>query len=126
MQLLGQMVDTGEWLVWVSNDLTLSFATELEARQAMNKLGTAQAIVACAQTLTTVLDTGPDVWQEYFDVVNADGAFTDEDVAPLGITANDLVSCVTLLDNMKKFFGAEVPNPDAYRIVVNKIRRVQV
>lgn len=91
---------------------------------AMGKLGTAAAIVQCVQTLAPAMDVGPDLWQEYWDARNADGDFTDEDVAALGISAADLASCVTLLENLKKFFGNEAVSSDAYRVVVNKVRRV--
>ena len=124
MALLGQMADTGQWLVMVDGITPLHFATQEEAISYMSKTATATAVVDCVQTLTTAMDSGPDLWQEHFDKVAQEGAFTDEDLAPLGITVTEYLACVTLLDNLKKFFNAEAVAPDAYRVVVNNVRRV--
>ena len=125
MQLLGRAA-SGEWLLLVAQGNVVAFASEVEARQAMSKIETARAILGCVQTLTTAMDTGADVWQEFWDVTNARGAYTDEELAALGITAAELAGCVTLLDNLRKFFGNEPVSQDAYRVVVNNVRRTQV
>lgn len=114
----------GKWLLRFSDGAALSFNSQAKAVEFMSKLKTAKAIVECVQTLTAVMDSGPDLWQEYWDVVAADGAFTDNDVDKLGITAAQLTACVTLLENMKKFFGNEAVQTNSYRVTVNNVRRV--
>ena len=124
MAMLGQMADTGQWLVMVDGNQPLYFATEQEAIAYMSKTATASAVIDCVQTLTVAMDSGPDLWQEHFDTVAREGDFTDEDVASMGITANEYLGCVMLLDALKKFFGAEAVPVDAYRVTVNNVRRV--
>jgi len=123
MQMLGQFAD-GQWLVMVDGTTPIHFNTEQEAIAYMSKSATAAAVIDCVQTLTVALDSGPDLWQEHFDTVAREGAYTDEDLAPLGITVTEYLACVTLLDALRKFFGAEAVPVDAYRVVVNNVRRV--
>ena len=122
--MFGQMADTGQWLVMVNGNQPLYFDTEQEAIAYMSKTATASAVIDCVQTLTVAMDSGPDLWQEHFDKVAQEGDYTDEDLAPLGVTVSEYLACVTLLDALKKFFGAEAVPVDAYRVVVNNVRRV--
>ena len=96
------------------------FETEQEARQAMAKIETAKAIVRVVQSLALATDGAPDLEAEYFDV----GAWTDADVAALGITAADLASCITLLQQVAALMTGGATSPAVYRTTLNKMRRV--
>lgn len=90
----------------------------------MQRLQTAAAVVRAVQGLTETMDSAPDVYQEYWDVVNGSGSFTDEELELLGITAAQLVSCITVLENLNKFFAGEAVAANSYRATVNTMRRV--
>jgi len=109
----------GGWILWTGSE-KLHFDTEMEAKIAMNKTELAKAIVYQAQLLAKPLDEGADVLQEYFD---SGVTFTDADVAALGVTAAQVVSCLTLLENFGKFCAGNNPAHAAYRVTVNAVRR---
>ena len=110
----------GRWILWTGT-AKLYFDTQMEALQTMDKLKLAQAIIYQTQLHAKPNDEGGDVLQEYFD---SGVAFTDEDVAPLGVTAAQVVSCLTLLENAAKFYNGNTPANAAYRVTVNAVRRV--
>lgn len=101
-----------------------AFETREEAQIVAAKLETARAILQVVQSLASATDSAGDRWQEYFDVTAAHGAYTDEDLAALGIDAATLISCVTLLEQFNNFMNNEVVTQDAYRVTLNKVRRV--
>ena len=86
------------------------------------KLELARAIVAQAQLLAVPMDASPDAVQEYFD---SGITFVDEDVAALGITAAQVVACITMLENVNKFFAGGNPANAQYRVNVNAVRRAK-
>jgi hypothetical protein len=89
------------------------------------RLKTAAAVVRCGQSLAQPMDDAPDRWQEYWDVVNSPGgAYTDEELEPLGITAEQLTTAIGLLENFNKFMSGEAPVVSVYRITVNGLRHV--
>jgi hypothetical protein len=88
------------------------------------RLGTAAAVVRAVQMLAVPMDVAQDTWQEFWDVVNGDGSFTDEELEAMGITAAQLASCVTVLENFNKFVNGNSPSNDAYRVTINTMRRV--
>ena len=121
-----QSGDGGDWIV-CDGVTKYRFDTEAEAyiwREAMDrKLELAKTIIAIIQSVINIMDNGPDVWQQFFDA--PDHVFTDDELASLGITANDLIACVTMLENTKKFFAGvpEFPPVNAvYRQTVNAVR----
>lgn len=93
---------------------------------------TARETVRQVQALTGIMDIGPDVWQQYWDVTNSFGVYQDDvegqavdpDLIAIGMTKAQLVSCVTLLENLKKFFGNEAVATNTYRITVNDVRHL--
>ena len=95
----------GRWIFWTGSE-KLYYDTEREARKAMAKIDTAKAVVAQVQQLATPMDGAPDIFQEYWDIVNSGGAFTNEDVAPLGITAAQLVDCITVIEAFNTLMAA--------------------
>ena len=95
--------------------------TETEAKMAMQKLELAKAIIWQTQRQAATMDEGPDVLQEYFD---SNVTFADEDVAALGVTAAQVTACLTLLENVGKFYAGNTPVNAAYRVTVNAVRRV--
>ena len=107
---------------WYANDggREYQFDSEQEARQAMAKIEMAKEIVRTVQALAPVMDAGPDLIQEYYDA----GSLVDEDVAALGLTAQDVISCVIVLEQIGKFANAQAVATDAYRVTINKVRRV--
>lgn len=88
------------------------------------RLKTAASVVRCGQSLAAPMDEGPDRWQAFWDAVNAGGAYTDEELEPLGITAAQLGQAITLLEAFNKFMSGAQPNNDVYRVVVNGLRYV--
>ena len=88
----------------------------------MAKIDTAKAIIAAVQTLAPATDTAEDLQSEYFDT----GPFVDADVAALGITADNLASCITLLQQINALMSGAANTPAIYRSTLNKVRRVTV
>lgn len=88
------------------------------------RLKTAAAVVRSVQSLAAPMDSAQDVWQEFWDVVNGSGAYNDQELEDLGITAAQLASCVTVLENFNKFVQGNSPANDAYRVTINTMRRV--
>ena len=86
------------------------------------KIELARAIVAQAQQLAPVMDGAPDVVQEYFD---SGITFADDDVAALGLTAAQVVACITMLENANKFFSGGNPTNAQYRVNINAVRRAK-
>ena len=113
----------GTWVLLAGDGTKQYFETEMEAKIAMSKLELAQAIIYQAQLHAKPLDENPDVLQEYFD---SGITFTDEDVAALGITAAQVTACLTLLENVGKFYAGNSPANAAYRVTINAVRRVGV
>jgi hypothetical protein len=114
------------WLLRFADGSANEYATEGEANEAMAKIETAISVVELTQTLATATDGALDRWQEYFDWVNAQGPFTDEDLAPLGITAEQLGSCINLLQAFNQFVsGLDQGGPQIWRITINAVRRVE-
>lgn len=114
--------DEETWVFWNRDtDYKAVFTTQQEAVQMTSKLQLAEAIIYQAQLHAKPMDEGADVLQEYFD---SGVTFTDEDVAPLGVTAADVVNCLTLLEHAAKFYGGNTPANAMYRVTINAIRRV--
>ncbi len=89
-----------------------------------SRLSTAAAVVRCVQSLAAPMDASQDMWQEFWDVVNSGAPYTDADLEELGITSDQLGSCVTVLENFNKFMKGETPAVNTYRMTVNTMRRV--
>lgn len=85
---------------------------------------TAQAIIRTVQSMIPAMDTAPAAWQEYWDTVNASGAFTDEELESIGITAAQLGSFVTVIESYNKFMTGSSPANDVYRTSLNLARRL--
>lgn len=88
-----------------------------------NKFELAKAIIKQAQNIAPVMDTAPDIVQEYFD---SGITFVDVDVEALGITAAQVVSVISMLENFNKFFAGTTPANAQYRVNVNAVRRAIV
>ena len=108
------------WMIRYDNGTYQIVETQQEAIEIMAKIDTAKAIVSAVKTLTTATDLALDLEAEYFDV----GTFIDEDVAALGITASDLASCITLLQQITALMTGQVTSPATYRSTLNKMRRL--
>jgi hypothetical protein len=107
------------WVIRTDNGLELIFSTESEARKAMARVDTAKAIVAAVKSLSLVTDTAADLEAEYFDA----GTFVDDDVAAIGLTAADVASCITLLQQVNNLMTNQVTSLAMYRTTLNKVRR---
>lgn len=114
------------YLLRVSSVLALEFPTESEARLFMAKIETAKAIIEVVQSMASATDGAGDRWQEFWDITNTVGAFTDLDVDPLGITAAELGACVSFLEAFGKFMAGEAVTPTVWRTTINQVRRVQL
>ncbi|MBP8291376.1 MAG: hypothetical protein KAX65_01310 [Caldilineaceae bacterium] len=88
----------------------------------MAKQDTAKAIIKAVQSLATATDSASDLEAEYFDI----GNWTDADVAALGITAAQLASCLTVLQQIDALMTGAATTPAVYRTTLNTVRRVQV
>jgi hypothetical protein len=86
----------------------------------MAKIDTAKAIVAAVKSLALVTDTAADLEAEYFDA----GTFVDGDVSALGLTAADIASCITLLQQMSNLMTGGATAVAMYRTTLNKVRRI--
>jgi len=86
----------------------------------MNKQLLAKAILGEGQKLASIMDSCQSVTKEYFD---AGITFADGDV-PAGFTAGQVVSVITLLENVNKFFNGESPVNAQYHVTANIARRV--
>lgn len=109
----------GAWYVSDAGN-EYQFDSQEEAMLFMAKLATAKAIVTTVQSLAVATDSAADLESEYFDV----GSWSDQDVAALGITASDLASCITLLQQVKALMTGAATAPALYRATLNKVRRV--
>jgi hypothetical protein len=107
---------------WIFFDGTTKhfYESELEARRTMAKTNTAKAVVSAVQSLAPATDSAAALEAEYFDI----GGWTDEDVAALGITADDLAACITLLQQIKALMIGNETTPAVYRTTLNRVRRV--
>lgn len=111
----------GMWVLHVGATFRY-FDSQQEAMIAMAKLNTAKAIVGAVQALAATADDAADLEAEYFDA----GTWVDDDVAALGITADNLASCLTLLQQFDKLMTNQATTPAAYRSTLNRVRRVAV
>lgn len=102
------------------NGVILNFDSEQEAQQYMAKIDTAKAIVKAVQSLSTATDSAADLEAEYFDA----GTWADGDVAALGLTASDIASCITLLQQVEALMTNQATATAMYRSTLNKVRRV--
>ena len=91
---------------------------------AYSRLLTAQAIIRCVQSLIPALDSAPDVYDEYWAVVNASGAFTNGELFTIGITAAQLTDFITVIENYNKWCTAGSPANDNYKANLNMARRL--
>ncbi len=116
-----------EYLLRLGDRKFLVFNTESEAIQAMVKLETIKAIIGTVQTLSLATDDGINRWQEYWDIRNTIGDFTEDDVEPIGVTLNQLNSCISFLEAFNKFIeGDLVQTPNTWRTTINQVRRIQL
>ena len=109
-----------DYLLRLDDGTAISFDTEREARRAMAKTNTAKAVVSAVQSLATATDSAAALEAEYFD----SGEWTDDDVSALGITANDLAACITLLQQVNALMTGNATVPAVYRVTLNRVRRV--
>jgi len=115
----------GRWILWTGIE-KIYFDTQREARSYMTKLSTAIALVDFIKQLAALMDAGPDVYQEYWDIVSGQGAYTDEDLEALGITAAQLTSAVVTIEAVNVLMAGDPAGPviAEYHQTVNMIRRV--
>ena len=111
----------GHWYINDNGKIT-HLPPGMEGEIMAQKLELARAIVATVQQLAPVMDMVPDIVQEYFD---SGITFADEDVAALGLTAAQVVACITMLDNATKFFSGGNPTNAQYRVSINAVRRAK-
>lgn len=100
-----------------------NFETDQERLMALQKLEIARAVIRDVQVLAPVMDSASDRWQKYWD---AGGNFTDGDLEPLGITASQFGDCVNFLDSFSKFMNGQENQAQIWRVIMNKMRRLQV
>jgi hypothetical protein len=85
----------------------------------------AAAVVREVQGLSGPMDSCMDRWQEYQDEIGlGGGAYTDEELLDLGISASDLEQAAAFLNNFNALMTNQVPVQNMWRVVVNQMRRV--
>ncbi len=109
-----ETVDQAAWFAWTGQTKTIA-----EVRSIMAKLDTAKAVVGQVQNLAQPMDAAPDTFQEYWDVVNAEDAFTDEELTLIGITAAQLTACIATIEAFNTLMVAQ-------HATVNVMRRVDL
>lgn len=119
MAQVWQSQENGVWYYSYEGG-AMAFDTQSEAVTAMAKIDTAKAIVNAVKALSTPTDLATDLVAEYFDA----GTFVDADVAALGITADTLAACITLLQQVDALMTGQATSPSMYRATLNKVRRV--
>jgi hypothetical protein len=91
---------------------------------AYSRLLTAQAIIRCVQSMIPAMDSCPDVYQEFWDVTAVGGPFTDQELAGIGITAQQLTDFINVIENYNKWCTAGSPANNNYKANLNAARRV--
>lgn len=114
-----ETTESAAWWAWTGQILSYEEVLMIEQR-----LELAKAIIRQAQHHLAAMDENQDVLQEYWD--SGSVAFTDEEVAELGLTAVEVNACLTLLENAGKFYGGTNPTNAIYRTTINAIRRVEL
>jgi hypothetical protein len=88
------------------------------------KLRSMSALMRQLQALTPGVDNARASLQEYNDVVAIYGDVTDEDLAPLGITAAQAGASVDFLTQFFAFMDASSQGQPSYRSQINAIKRI--
>jgi hypothetical protein len=120
----GLPIELDDGSVLIMDEASSRWWRAQEVLMSDERVKTAASLVRCGQLLAVPMDDAPNRRQEYWDQVNAGGAYTDAELEPLGITKDQLTQAVTLLENVDKFFNGETPANDVYRVVVNALRHV--
>jgi hypothetical protein len=93
---------------------------------ALQKTRFAQQMISLHQKLSEVMDLASAVENEYFDQgynSGGDNEIVDNDVVNLGITASNIASGITLLQQQHKFFTNQAVSAADYAATVNMFRR---
>ena len=90
---------------------------------AYSRLQTAQAIIRVVQSMIPPMDQALDVFDEYWDIAGA-VPFTDEELVSIGITADQLGTLVTVVENYQKFMVNDAPAAIEYKAALNMARRL--
>lgn len=101
--------------------------SEMEAYTMSEKISFVLRAQELTEHLAAVMDGGPDLVQLFFDRAYGSGGaneIADADIASTSLTAAQVVSAITLLQNFDKFCNAGNPANDAYRVTVNQVRRL--
>jgi len=108
-----------QWGLYV-NGTEFVLDTSMEVQQMTSKIQLAQAILFQTQLHARPMEENGDVWQEYWD---SGVTFSDEDLEPLGVTADQIAACITLLENAGKFYAGDTPAVALYRMTINAVKR---
>lgn len=102
-------------------------STEMEALEMAEKIEFVEKLRSLVDTIGAVMDAEGDVYQLYFDRgYNGGGAdpIVDGDITSTGLTAAEVTSAITLLENLVAFFNGTSPVNAQYRVTVNSVRRL--
>lgn len=92
---------------------------------ASRKIQFAQAIMECCTSMAQAADNGVNAKDIFFDRgYNSGGAheIVDSDIEALEITAAQLISGITLIENLDKFLTNQVPVQGDYDATLNQLR----
>jgi hypothetical protein len=114
----------GQWLVY-NNGISQIIALEEDARNMATKLTWGNQAQADATALAQVADRLANIETVYFDRgYNSGGSnpIIDDDVSSLNITAADLASLITLIQQLNNFLGNSAVTAGDYDATLNTVR----
>jgi hypothetical protein len=115
-----------QWYLQLDASTIIRFDTAEEAWNMSNKITFVNTLKGLVTDLAKVSDTIPDMVQVYFDRgYNAagDDPIVDADLEAIGLTAADVASIATLMQNYEKFVeGDDTLVDTVYRVTMNKFR----
>lgn len=115
---------SGQW-IFFDGTTKHFFDTQQEAVQMAGKQEYAQVLQGAATAVAQAANIFADGETVYFDRgYNGGGgnAITDEDLAGLGITANDLAGLITFGQQLNNLLNGQATTPGDYDSTLNKLR----
>lgn len=93
------------------------------------KIAYLRDLIRVMQELDTIFDNAPDIENEYFDLgYNSGGArqVIDADVAQWGLTAANIGSGITLIQQVKNLAGNTAVTTGDYALTTNVFKRAPI
>jgi hypothetical protein len=108
------------------SDIPAADTTPNANSESQVKTRSAAALIRQLQGLTPGVDAIRAGFQEIQDVIAIHGELTDEDLAPLGMTAVQVAALLDFLAKFLAFLDASTQSRPSYRSQINAIKRLGV